>query len=103
MSDNIASEHTVGEHTIHGRRVEVHRLTWKNHPGLSFEVIDTETGDLLTETESFDHYPTTQQLTTVVEASNTTDAHAHPGNGHEDCFGAHFTADGYTDCDGNVL
>ncbi|WP_327309710.1 hypothetical protein OG730_41545 (plasmid) [Streptomyces sp. NBC_01298] len=101
MSDNIASEHTVGEHTIHGRRVEVHRLTWKDHPGLSFEVIDAETGDLLTETESFDDYPTEEQLTALVEASNTADAQS--GDGHEDCFGAHVTADGHADCDGNVL
>ncbi|MFF8618832.1 hypothetical protein [Streptomyces sp. NPDC015350] len=96
MSDNIASDHIVGEHTIHGRHVEVHRLTWKNHPGLSFDVIDTETGDLLTMDESFDHYPTMQQLITVIEASNSED-------GHDNCFGAHVTADGYADCDGNVL
>ncbi|MFB7836191.1 hypothetical protein [Streptomyces sp. NPDC056056] len=101
MSDTITSEHTVGEHTIHGRRVEVHRLTWRNHPGLSYDVIDTETGDLLTPDESFDDYPTEEQLTTIVEARNT--AGAHPYDGHEECFGAHVTADGHADCDGNSL
>ncbi|MEV6676238.1 hypothetical protein AB0N09_05125 [Streptomyces erythrochromogenes] len=99
MSDTIASEHIVGEHTVHGRRVEVHRLTWKNHPALSFEVIDAETGDLLTEDESFDQYPTMQQLEAVVDDSRA----AQPEDGHDDCFGAHFTADGYTNCDGTAL
>ncbi|MFJ5635010.1 hypothetical protein ACIQF5_20525 [Streptomyces goshikiensis] len=98
MSDTIASEHIVGEHTIHDRPVEVHRLTWKNHPGLSYDVIDTETGDLLTTDESFDTYPTLQQLTTVVEARNTADE-----DGHEECYGAHVTADGHADYDGNPL
>ncbi|MFE0778921.1 hypothetical protein [Streptomyces sp. NPDC058861] len=98
MSDTIASEQIVGEHPIHGRPVEVHRLTWKKHPGLSYDVIDTETGDLLTPDESFDNYPTLQQLTTVVEARNTADE-----DGHGECFGAHVTADGHTDCEGNPL
>ncbi|MFE8940995.1 hypothetical protein ACFYNX_26360 [Streptomyces sp. NPDC007872] len=95
------SEQMVGEHTIHGRRVEVHRLTWKNHPGLSYEVIDAETGALLTMDESFDDYPTEEQLATVVEANNAIEAQA--GDGHEECFGAHVTADGHADCDDNVL
>ncbi|MER6520006.1 hypothetical protein ABT246_24520 [Streptomyces sp. NPDC001553] len=97
MSDNIASERIVGEHTVRGRRVDVHRLTWTNHPGLSFEVIDTETGDLLTEDESFDQYPTLPQLEAVI------DAHAAQVEDGHNCFGAHFAADGYTDCDGIPL
>lgn len=27
----------------------------------------------------------------------------HSEDGHDNCFGAHVTADGYADCDGNVL
>ncbi|MFE8941165.1 hypothetical protein ACFYNX_27285 [Streptomyces sp. NPDC007872] len=96
MSDNNASDRIVGEHTIHGHHVEVHRLTWKNHPSLSFDVTDTETGGLLNMDESFDHYPTTRQLTTLIEASDSEDR-------HDNCFGAHVTADGHADCDGNVL
>ncbi|MEW1548361.1 hypothetical protein [Streptomyces tsukubensis] len=69
MSDNVESEHIVGEHTVRGRRLKVHRLTWTNHPGLSFDVTDAETGDLLTEAESFDDYPTTEQLDALVDDS----------------------------------
>lgn len=100
MSDNIASEHRVGEHTVHGRRVEIHRLTWMNHPGASFHVIDSETGDLLDENEGFDQPPTQEQLQAVVEQAA---ANSHATDGHDECFGVHATADGHSDCDGNLL
>lgn len=42
--------------------------------------------------------PTVPHLTAAAKASNAADAD--PGDGHDDCFGAHVTADGYADCDG---
>lgn len=72
MGDTVAAEHIVGEHTVHGRSVEVHRITWKNSPGLSYDVADARTGVVLTQEGSFDHYPTAEQLSTVVDEGSTT-------------------------------
>ena len=68
MGDKVVSDTIVGKHTVGGRRLEVHRLTWREAPGLSYEVYDADTGADLTEQECFDHYPSHDQLAALVDA-----------------------------------
>lgn len=73
MSDKVISERPAGEYVIDGRRVEVTRLAWRDADGLSYDITDAETGDLLRD-ESFDEYPTEEQ---VREALAAYDSPAH--------------------------
>ena len=68
MGDKVNSERLVGTHTVRGRTLEVHRLTWRDAPGLSYDVVDEATGELLTIDESFDEAPTLDQLHELLDA-----------------------------------
>ncbi|MEU6290386.1 hypothetical protein K388_05842 [Streptomyces sp. KhCrAH-43] len=68
MGDKVISERLVGTSTVHGRTLEVHRLTWRDAPGLSYDVVDGATGELLTVDESFDEVPRLDQLCELLEA-----------------------------------
>ncbi|MEV7157203.1 hypothetical protein AB0N77_21685 [Streptomyces misionensis] len=61
MGDRPVSEKVVGEYVVDGRRVEVTRLVWRDAAGLSYDITDAETGELLRD-ESFDEYPTEEQV-----------------------------------------
>jgi hypothetical protein len=62
VSDHVSSRRTVGRHVVAGRRLRVERLTWDNHPGLSFELYDDVTGECLTMDGAFDDYPAMAQM-----------------------------------------
>ncbi|MEZ0076322.1 hypothetical protein [Planotetraspora sp. GP83] len=62
----ITTERNVGEHTVHGRRVHIIEITWRGKDGRSYDIQDAETGDTLTMQESFDAYPTPEQMADVV-------------------------------------
>ncbi|REF00558.1 hypothetical protein [Thermomonospora umbrina] len=62
---NKASETIVGAHTIAGRPILIQRTTWKNGPGLSYDILDADTHECLTG-ESFDDYPTDEQIQAVL-------------------------------------
>jgi hypothetical protein len=64
MSSAVSTEKIVGTHTIHGVTVKIQRITWNNDPGLSYDVLDAA-GEYLTD-ESFDDYPTEEQITDVL-------------------------------------
>ena len=66
MSDRPTSEVIVGTATVNGRELEIVRLTWSDTPGLSYDVHDEATSNCLTE-ESFDDYPTDEQINAVVQ------------------------------------
>lgn len=61
MGDKVISEKPVGEYVIDGRHVEITRLVWRDTAGLSYDITDAETGDLLRD-ESFDEHPTEEQV-----------------------------------------
>ncbi|MEO3976712.1 hypothetical protein [Streptomyces sp. CAU 1734] len=61
MGDRVVSEQHAGQYVIDGRRVDVTRLTWRDAKGLSYDITDAETGELLRD-ESFDEYPTEAQV-----------------------------------------
>ncbi|RNG29805.1 hypothetical protein [Streptomyces botrytidirepellens] len=61
MGDKVTSERVVDTHHVQGRTLEVHRLTWRDAHGISYDVVDTTTGTLLTD-ESLDDPPTLDQL-----------------------------------------
>jgi hypothetical protein len=67
MSDRVTSEKHVGTVTVNARRVDIVRSAWRDSTGLSYDVYDTATGRCLTEEESFDGYPTTAQLASLLE------------------------------------
>lgn len=67
MSDKITSEKLVGTQTVNGRTLDVFCSTWRDAAGLSYDVYDAATGACLTEAESFDDYPTTDQMTALTE------------------------------------
>lgn len=67
---NKASEAIVGEHTIAGRPILIQRITWKNSPGLSYDILDANTHECLTDDESFDNYPTDEQIQAVLGNSD---------------------------------
>ncbi|MFF5265012.1 hypothetical protein ACFY4C_39350 [Actinomadura viridis] len=62
-----AHEDIVGGHTIAGRRVLIRCITWKGTSRRSFDVLDAETYEELTD-ESFDAYPTDEQIKDVLNA-----------------------------------
>ncbi|MFJ2217882.1 hypothetical protein ACIQVO_36295 [Streptomyces sp. NPDC101062] len=61
MGDKVISEQLAGEYVIDGRRVEVTLLVWRDAEGLSYDITDAVTGALLRD-ESFDEYPTEDQV-----------------------------------------
>jgi hypothetical protein len=67
MSDRPTSEMVVGTATVNGRELEIVRLTWRDSPGLSFDVYDRYTGQCFTEDGSLDDPPTEEQLTAIVK------------------------------------
>lgn len=67
MSDRITSSKIVGGCEVAGRSLAVVRHTWRDATGRSFDVEDTATGEILTMDESFDSYPTSEQLSALVE------------------------------------
>ncbi len=66
---NISSEQIVDTFVVHGITVEIQRITWKNGPGLSFDVIAD--GEMLTD-ESFDDHPTSGQILDVLREHAST-------------------------------
>lgn len=56
---NISSEMIVDTRVIHGVTVEIQRITWRNDPGLSFDIIAD--GEMVTD-ESFDEFPSDEQI-----------------------------------------
>lgn len=68
MGDRVTSERRVGTLTVDGRVLDIMRLTWRDSPGLSFDVVDSATGDLLTMDESFDEHPTEDQVRELLAA-----------------------------------
>lgn len=78
MGDRPISEKLVGEYVIDGRRVEITRLAWRDATGLSYDITDAETGDLLRD-ESFDEYPTEEQVReALTEFTSPTEDEDHP-------------------------
>ncbi|MDT0307253.1 hypothetical protein RM780_09790 [Streptomyces sp. DSM 44917] len=67
MGDKIVSWKTVGELDIAGHRIEIVRLTWRYAAGVSYDIIDAATGDVLTEDASFDSYPTEDQVRSLLD------------------------------------
>lgn len=67
MGDRVTSEKIVGTHHLAGRTVSVVRLTWRDAPGLSYDVVDDDTNDVLTTDESFGEYPTDEQMINLIE------------------------------------
>lgn len=67
---STASETIVGEHTIGGRRILIQRSTWKYDPGLSYDILDANTHQYLTVEESFDAYPTAEQIQDVLDRAH---------------------------------
>lgn len=69
MGDKVTSEKTVGTHVVDGRAVNVVRSTWRDAEGLSYDLVDAKTGEDLTPDESFNTYPTDEQMAIAVEAA----------------------------------
>ncbi|OEV13628.1 hypothetical protein AN218_02665 [Streptomyces nanshensis] len=67
MGDKVTSAERVATREIGGRRLEIMRLTWRDAAGLSYDVTDADSGDDLTPNESFDDFPTDEQLAALVE------------------------------------
>lgn len=67
MSDMVISEKIVGTHQVKGREVRVVRLEWRDAEGFSYDLWDSLTGKVLTMDESFDNYPTDEQMLIAVE------------------------------------
>ena len=63
------SERIVDTRVIYGVKVEIQRITWKNDPGLSFDIIAD--GEMLTD-ESFDDLPTDEQIMDVLRGHAST-------------------------------
>ncbi|MGC5263927.1 hypothetical protein ACPXCO_23200 [Streptomyces cyaneofuscatus] len=78
MGDKVTSERLVGTHTVRDHTLEVYRLTWRDAPGLSYDVLDAATGELLTVDESFDRTPTRDQLHELVENQDNGNHHPRP-------------------------
>lgn len=68
MGDKVTSETIVGTHQVWGREVQVVHLTWRDAEGSSYDLWDSVTGEVLTVDESFDCYPTDEQMLAVVES-----------------------------------
>ena len=68
MSDKIISEKEVGWPVVDGKPLVVTRSVWRDANGLSYDVRDAR-GFCLTEAESFDDYPTDEQLAVVARLS----------------------------------
>lgn len=64
----ITSEEIVGEHSIAGHRIHVQRTTWRGTSGLSYDLVDAGTGNVLTTGESFDGYPTQAEMEEAISA-----------------------------------
>ncbi|MEU9837466.1 hypothetical protein AB0D67_38525 [Streptosporangium sp. NPDC048047] len=63
----ISSTKIVGEHTIDGRPVQVQQTVWAGG-GLSYDLIDADTGNILTMEESFGAYPPESQMRAVLNS-----------------------------------
>lgn len=63
----VTTEVVIGEHLIRDRRVEVTRITWRGRPGVAYDLYDADTGDCLTEEESFGGYPSEEQMGNAVD------------------------------------
>ncbi|MFI6884000.1 hypothetical protein [Streptosporangium canum] len=68
----ISSEKIVGEHTTDGRPVQVQQTVWADG-GLSYDLIDANTGNSLTTEESFATYPSDNQMKAVLDSLDTFD------------------------------
>lgn len=66
---NISSEQIVDTTVIRGITVEIQRTTWKNDPGVSYDIIAD--GEMLTEA-SFDTPPTGGQILGALRKHATT-------------------------------
>ncbi|MFD8565153.1 hypothetical protein ACFV1N_48485 [Streptosporangium canum] len=89
----ISSEKTVGEHTIDGRPVQVQRIVWADG-GLSYGLIDANTGTVLTTEESFDTYPSDSQMKAVLDSPVGTSAPADLVAAWERATKAHYVVAG---------
>lgn len=66
MGNNIKDQREVARHEIWDRKFAVERTTWSNSPGLSFDVIDVQTGQCLT-AESYDDEPTPEEIEDLLD------------------------------------
>ncbi|MFE2850185.1 hypothetical protein ACFXJO_03530 [Streptomyces lavendulae] len=90
-TSNTGAENSTTHPVTHHRQIE------------AFHATDQGDASYLFNTGDFDRDVTAllakiTELAAAAKASNTSDAD--PGDGHDECFGAHVTADGYADCDG---
>ncbi|MEU6719845.1 hypothetical protein ABZ897_51040 [Nonomuraea sp. NPDC046802] len=61
------TEEIIGGHVVGGWPVAVRITTRPGVDGASYDLIDGDTLDLLTEGESFDAYPTEQQMRVILD------------------------------------
>lgn len=66
MGDKVISEKVVGTHTVNGREIDIVQSVWRDAAGFSFDVVATDNGELLTTKESFDEYPSEEQIRQIV-------------------------------------
>ena len=64
------SEQIIGKHVISGRTVHIQCLTWADG-GTSYDVVDADGSYIDGGSESFDVYPSEQQITVVLRAAAT--------------------------------
>ncbi|MFE8940996.1 hypothetical protein ACFYNX_26365 [Streptomyces sp. NPDC007872] len=55
------------EFQVDGQRFRVDELVWHNTSGRSFDLVHCDTDEVLTLDESFDKYPTDEQVASVLE------------------------------------
>lgn len=67
MSSRIVSDTEVGRYTLRGRVFRIRRQEWNDHDGLSFDVDDVATGEILT-AESFDAEPGPDEIRELLES-----------------------------------
>lgn len=61
------TEKVIGRHDIGGRPLAVQITTWAGIDGASYDLLDGDTLDLLTENESLDAYPTEKQMRAILD------------------------------------
>jgi hypothetical protein len=74
MSDHVTSDTIVAEPTVLGRVIEVHRLTWDNSDGLSFDLYDKATGHCLTVDGSYDDQPGEDEIAEALRGGMDSEA-----------------------------
>ncbi|MFI7049063.1 hypothetical protein [Streptosporangium sandarakinum] len=89
----ISSEKIVGEHTVDGRPVQVQQVVWADG-GLGYDLIDADTGNVLTTEESFSAYPSESQMKAVLSSLAGTPGPADLVAAWEEATKIHYTRAG---------